>query len=113
MLVAAALGRDLDPAVAWGALGLGIVAGVLSLLPFGLGSTDLVVAGLLGVAGIPPEEAVAIVFGYRVISTLPLGLLGVASYAFLSAALPAGGADVAARAASEALGQERTAEDAL
>ena len=47
------------------------------------------------------------------ISTLPLGLLGVASYAFLSAALPAGGADVAARAASEALGQERTAEDAL
>ena len=38
MLVAAALGRDLDPAVAWGALGLGIVAGVLSLLPFGLGT---------------------------------------------------------------------------
>ena len=111
MLVAAAVGRGLDPAVAWGALGLGIVAGVLSLLPFGLGSTDLVVAGLLGVAGVPADEAVAIVFGYRLVSTLPLGLLGVASYAFLSAALPEGRADAAARAASEALGEERRSED--
>lgn len=111
MLVAAAVGRDLDPAVAWGALGLGIVAGVLSLLPFGLGSTDLVVAGLLGVAGVPADEAVAIVFGYRLVSTLPLGLLGVASYAFLSAGLPDGRAAAAARAASEALSAERATED--
>ena len=111
MLVAVAVGRDLDPAVAWGALGLGIVAGVLSLLPFGLGSIDLVVAGLLGVAGVPANEAVAIVFGYRLVSTLPLGLLGVASYAYLSAGLPDGRAEAAARAASEALGDEGAAED--
>jgi glycosyltransferase 2 family protein len=111
MLVATAVGRDLDPAVAWGALGLGIVAGVLSLLPFGLGSTDLVVAGLMSVSGVPTDEAVAIVFGYRLVSTLPLGLLGVASYAFLSAGLPDGRAEAAARVASEALGDERTAED--
>ena len=113
LLVAAAIGvsRWNRPS-AWGALGLGIVAGVVSLLPFGLGSTDLVVAGLLTVAGVPSAEAVAIVFGYRIVSTLPLGLLGVASYARLSASLPAGGADAAARAASEALQAEPVEEGA-
>lgn len=103
LLVAAAFGVELEPAAAWGALGLGIVAGVVSLLPFGLGSTDLVVAGLLTAAGVPSSEAVAIVFGYRIVSTLPLGLLGVAAYARLSASLPAGGADAAARAAERGL----------
>ena len=47
--------------------------------------------------------AVAITFGYRLVSTLPLGLLGVASYAFLSARLPHGHASEAASAASAAL----------
>jgi uncharacterized protein (TIRG00374 family) len=106
LLVAAAFGVELDPAAAWGALGLGIVAGVVSLLPFGLGSADLVVAGLLTAAGVPSAEAVAIVFGYRIVSTLPLSLLGVAAYARLSASLPAGGADAAARVAEEALEAE-------
>ena len=103
LLVASALGQPLDPAAAWGALGLGIIVGVLSLLPFGLGSADLVVAGLLVAAGVPGREAVAITFGYRLVSTLPLGLLGVASYAFLSARLPHGHASEAASAASAAL----------
>jgi uncharacterized protein (TIRG00374 family) len=103
MLVAAALGQPLDPAAAWGALGLGIIVGVLSLLPFGLGSADLVVAGLLVASGVPGREAVAITFGYRLVSTLPLGLIGVASYALLSARLPHGHASEAASAASAAL----------
>jgi uncharacterized membrane protein YbhN (UPF0104 family) len=103
LLVAAALGQPLEPAAAWGALGLGIIVGVLSLLPFGLGSADLVVAGLLVAAGVPGREAVAITFGYRLVSTLPLGLIGVASYALLSARLPHGHASEAASAASAAL----------
>jgi uncharacterized protein (TIRG00374 family) len=103
LLVAAALGQPLDPAAAWGALGLGIIVGVLSLLPFGLGSADLVVAGLLVAAGVPGREAVAITFGYRLVSTLPLGLLGVASYAVLSARLPHGHASEAASAVGAAL----------
>ena len=53
LLVGAALGQSLDPAAAWGALGLAIVVGVLSLLPFGLGSADVVLAGLLVAAGVP------------------------------------------------------------
>ena len=106
LLVAASIGRHIDPAAAWGALGLGIMAGVVSLLPFGLGSADLVLVGLLGVAGVPAAEAAAIAFGYRVVSTLPLGLAGVGSYAFLSARLPHGHMSEAASAARAALGEE-------
>jgi uncharacterized protein (TIRG00374 family) len=111
LLVAAAFGQSVDPAAAWGALGLGIIVGVLSLLPFGLGSADLVVAGLLVAAGVPGREAVAITFGYRLVSTLPLGLLGVASYALLSARLPHGHASEAASAASAALAGDAPATD--
>jgi len=90
-LVAWSVGITLDPVAAWGALGLATVAGVLSLLPFGLGATDLVLAAMLTSLGVPPPAAGAIAFGYRLVSTLPLGLLGTASYAWLSARLPAGG----------------------
>jgi len=91
MLLGRALGVGLDPLAAWGALGLSTTVGVLSLLPFGLGTTDLALAGLLGVAGVAPASAVAMTFGYRLISTLPLSLAGIASFAWLSARLPAGG----------------------
>ena len=103
LLVAAAVGQPLDPAAAWGALGLAIIAGVVSLLPFGLGSADLVLVALLGVAGMPAAEATAVAFGYRVVSTLPLSLLGVGAYALLSAGMPDGQAGGAARLASEGL----------
>ena len=105
VLAAAAFGQRLDPLVAWGALGLGITAGVVSLLPFGLGSTDLVVVGLLTTAGIGPAVATAIVFAYRLVATLPLGLAGVASYAFLSASLPDSGTGGAMAAASRGLSE--------
>jgi uncharacterized protein (TIRG00374 family) len=86
-LVAAATGASLDPRVAWGALGLSITAGVLSLLPFGLGAADLALVALLGVAGVGPVQAGVIAFGYRLVSTLPYALEGVAAYAWLSARL--------------------------
>lgn len=92
-LVAASVGISIDPVAAWGALGLATVAGVISLLPFGLGATDLVLAGLLATLGVPPPAAAAIAFGYRLVATLPLGLLGAASYAWLSSKLPAGGTE--------------------
>ena len=101
VLVGQAIGVRIDPVTAWGALGVGMTAGVLSLLPFGLGSTDLVVATLLGVAGVPPIEATAMTFAYRLVSTLPLALAGVASYAVLSASLPTG-SEIAELAAADA-----------
>jgi hypothetical protein len=108
VLVGRALGVTIDPVAAWGALGIGVTVGVISLLPFGLGSTDLTVAALLGLVGVPAVEAAGIVFGYRVVSTLPMGLAGVVSYATLSAGLPASGARGAIRSAGEALADAPT-----
>jgi len=97
ILVGKAVGVTVDPLAAWGALGLATTAGVASLLPFGLGATDITLAALLGIAGVPPAEAAAMAIGYRLVSTLPLGLAGVASYAYLSASLPESGLDGIAR----------------
>jgi uncharacterized protein (TIRG00374 family) len=105
VLVGRALGVMVDPLVAWGALGLATTVGVLSLLPFGLGTTDLTLVALLGVAGFPTAQAVAMAFGYRIVSTLPLSLGGVASFAYLSARLPASGMGGAARAVRAELGE--------
>jgi uncharacterized membrane protein YbhN (UPF0104 family) len=104
VLIAAAFDVTLDPLAAWGALGLSITAGVISLLPFGLGAADLALVTLLGVLGIDPPVAAAIAFTYRLVSTLPTALLGVASYAWLSARLPNGGLGEAADAARSGLG---------
>ncbi len=108
ILVAAAFGVSLAPLAAWGALGLAITAGVVSFLPFGLGAADLVLVALLEVLGVDSATAAAIAFGYRLVSTLPTALLGVASYAWLSARLPAGGLDGAVDAARSGLGAVAT-----
>lgn len=104
VLVASSFGVSLTPLEAWGALGLSITAGVISFLPFGLGAADLALVALLGVLGVEPATAAAIAFSYRLVSTLPTALLGVASYAWLSARLPVGGLDGAAAAARSGLG---------
>jgi uncharacterized membrane protein YbhN (UPF0104 family) len=98
LLVGRAVGVELEPLAAWGALAISMTIGVLSLLPFGLGTTDLALAGLLGVAGASPAAALTMTLGYRLVSTLPLGIAGVASYAWLSARLPHVGIAEAARA---------------
>jgi len=103
LLVGRALGVTMDPLAAWGALGIATTIGVLSLLPFGLGTTDLSLAALLGVAGVPAGAAVAVSLGYRLVSTLPLGIAGVASYAWLSTRLPGAGVGEATRAIGSTL----------
>lgn len=102
-LVGQATGVVLDPIAAWGALGLSIVVGVVSFLPFGLGATDVVLVTLLATLGTSEVAAAAIVFGYRLTATVPLALAGTASYALISATLPAGGAGRAMHAASAEL----------
>lgn len=103
LLVGQATGVALEPIAAWGALGLSIVVGVISFLPFGLGATDLVLVALLAALGTGAPSAAAMVFGYRLTATLPLTLAGAASYAFLSATLPDGGPRSAVREASAEL----------
>jgi uncharacterized membrane protein YbhN (UPF0104 family) len=102
LLVAGATGVALDPRAAWGALGLSITAGALSFLPFGLGAADLVLVALLSLAGVPALQAGVSAFGYRLVSTLPYALEGVAAYAWLSARLPEGGVRRAANEAAAA-----------
>lgn len=104
VLVAFAFDVSLSPLAAWGALGLSVTAGVISFLPFGLGAADLALVTLLGVLGVEPATGAAIAFSYRLVSTLPSALLGVASYAWLSARLPVGGLGEAADAARSGLG---------
>ncbi len=110
VLIAAAFDVTLAPLAAWGALGLSITAGVISFLPFGLGAADLVLVALLEALGIDPPTAAAITFTYRLVSTLPTALLGVASYAWLSARLPVGGLGGAADAARTGLAAVATGE---
>ena len=87
VLVAATVGAAVDPINAWAALGIAMTAGVLSMLPFGLGATDVVLAGLLVAAGVSAPAAAATALGFRLVSTLPLGLIGAAAYARTSAAI--------------------------
>ena len=73
---------------AWGVIGLSFVAGIVSLLPFGLGTTDLALLGLLTVLGVPAPQAATVAVGFRLVSTIPLALGGAACYAYLSATQP-------------------------
>ena len=75
-LVLAALGIQLPLLGAWAALGLSIVAGVISALPFGLGAADVVLVLLLGAQGVAATDAGAAVLLLRLTATLPLGIVG-------------------------------------
>ena len=79
-LVLAALGSPLSLVGVWAALGLSIVAGVISALPFGLGAADVVLVVLLGAQGLPATDAGAAALLLRLTSTLPLGIVGTASW---------------------------------
>ncbi len=83
-LILVALGYDISPVAAWAALGIATIAGVLSALPFGLGAADVVLTALLAVLGVPASAAGAAALLLRVTVTLPLGLIGTASWIVLN-----------------------------
>jgi uncharacterized protein (TIRG00374 family) len=83
-LILVALGQDISPFAAWAALGIATVAGVLSALPFGLGAADVVLTGLLAALGVPAPAAGAAALLLRATVTLPLGLIGTASWIVLN-----------------------------
>jgi uncharacterized membrane protein YbhN (UPF0104 family) len=98
-LVLIALGTDIGLAGAWAVLGLATIAGVLSALPFGLGAADLVIVVLLGTLGVEATAAGAGALLLRAVATLPLGILGTASWVVLSRgpdALPLAPSEIAA-----------------
>lgn len=84
-LVLQAMGDSVDLPLAIGLYGLSTLAGILSAIPFGLGSTDaVIVLGLLQV-GVPAIDAAAAAALIRLTSTLPLVLAGIASALHLHA----------------------------
>jgi hypothetical protein len=83
-LVARALKATVDPLAAWAALGSGLLAGILSALPFGLGAADAVFAVGLVAAGLPPALAALVALIVRVVNNLPTAALGAIAYASLS-----------------------------
>jgi uncharacterized protein (TIRG00374 family) len=87
-LVLQALGVDLPPGGVWAATGLAICAGVLSALPFGLGAADAVLVLLLVAQGAEVAAASAAAIMLRSVATLPLGLVGTASWLQLWRAAP-------------------------
>lgn len=78
-LVAASLGLDLGPAEVWLALGTSLLAGMLSLLPLGLGSSDATLAVILTRYGSQQIAASSAVL-FRVVYNMPLVLAGALSY---------------------------------
>lgn len=83
-LILVALGHDISPVAVWAALGIATITGVVSALPFGLGAADVVMTTLLAVLGVPPAAAGAAALLLRATVTLPLGLVGTASWIALN-----------------------------
>jgi len=83
-LAALAVGRSVDPWAALATTMLGVLAGVASALPFGLGAADAVMAVLLSASGVDAARAGAAVLLVRMVQTLPLGIAGTLSWLYLT-----------------------------
>ena len=77
-LVARWMGADITVAEAWFISGFATLVGALSFLPGGLGSTEVVMVGLLLLAGMPEPQAIACTLFIRVATlwfAVALGLI--------------------------------------
>ncbi len=83
-LVLEALEADVTVMEAWIAFAVASVAGMLSILPGGLGIWDATLPAILTSRGVSLLSATAATILLRALQTLPLGLLAVAAYLFLS-----------------------------
>jgi uncharacterized protein (TIRG00374 family) len=87
-LAASSASADLSFVDAWAAFGVSAFAGILSLLPFGIGIGDGSTAAFLNVTGIPLEQATAIALLIRALVTLPLVIIAAGCYVFLTRSVP-------------------------
>jgi uncharacterized membrane protein YbhN (UPF0104 family) len=82
-LIGASLDAQLSPREAALAMGVGSIAGIVSLLPLGLGALDWTMTALLEQAGATLATAAAVVLLMRMTVTLPSGLIGLLAYAYM------------------------------
>jgi uncharacterized membrane protein YbhN (UPF0104 family) len=83
-LLTRAVSHSITPAEAWTAYGASQLAGIVSLLPLGLGAADGSLAALLRRMGTTLEQGTVVAILVRATMTLPLGLMAVASYVYLA-----------------------------
>ena len=74
------MGINIDLLLLVGIASLSFTIGIASSLPGGLGSTEIVMAILLGLIGIPEGIAIAAVFVSRLFSFWYVSLLGAVSF---------------------------------
>jgi uncharacterized protein (TIRG00374 family) len=103
-LVVRALGFDLSPAESWTALGASLLAGILTLLPLGLGTLDATLAAVIGAAEGDFSSGTAAAVLLRATVTLPMGLAAFASYLYLVGRRPASGRRLDAGSAPDKIG---------
>ncbi len=84
------------------AMGGSVAAGIASFLPLGLGVLDWTMAALLENAGASVGTATAVAILYRATNSLPAGVLGVVSYAYLVVRLRQTAVDTVPEATAEA-----------
>lgn len=82
-LVMQALGLSLSAAEAWMVLGVAMLAGIITLLPLGLGTLDATLAAVVGAIEQDFSAGVAAAVLLRATVYLPLGLAAVGSYIYL------------------------------
>ena len=82
-LVADSLHASASGLDAWTALGTSQLAGIASLLPFGLGASDGSLAAVLGKLGSTLQEGAAVAVLVRMTSTLPLIMIALGCYLYL------------------------------
>lgn len=85
-LLTAAVTNGLELDEAWVAFGGSQLAGMASMLPFGLGVADSSLAAILDGQGLTIEQAAAVVVLVRGVLTLPWVLVGFGSYFYLDRA---------------------------
>lgn len=87
-LIASAVNARVSVLHIWTAFAASQLAGIVSLLPLGLGSSDGSLAAVLSMAGLRLQEGTAVALLVRLAITLPLGIAGLASYVYLVGCVP-------------------------
>ena len=78
-----AVSHAVSPVEAWTAFGASQLAGIVSLLPLGIGAADGSLAALLRRMGTTFEQGTVVAILVRAVMTLPMGLVAVLCYLYL------------------------------
>lgn len=102
-----AAGSDASASQSWLAYGTASLVGMLSVLPGGVGIWDATLSFVLAGHGVEIASAAATALLLRALSTVPLGLLAVASYAHVANGKPASARALKPRGAWDAIEKSR------